>query len=177
MKLFRLFLFINFLGFLIVYNSCSPTENEVEDLCKRTQWQEVKEPAIKFYATEPLGFCSTDNTHRADSASYQICLGSVQKFYCNETPSGKFDFIDTHNPTPGTSKDIPLGQLYQFKFQNDKDRLFFTCKFKVTFPDGKTYQSNDVSQNYYYKDILYNVNTFEYYIKFIVPSLTWTLIN
>ncbi|MBT8387275.1 MAG: hypothetical protein KJO12_07665, partial [Ignavibacteria bacterium] len=66
-----------------------------------------------------------------------------------------------------------VGQQYQYKFANDKDRLIFKCTVKAYFIDGNIYRSQQVERTFYYNDIKFDANTFEHYLLMNLGSLEW----
>lgn len=142
-----------------------------KELCEQTKWTEVKEVIITVGISQPLDHCG-DNTHRADTADFMKITGSIQKIYCDNTPSGKFNFKNTVQPDPNIDYHN-VGQRYRFKFENDKDRLVVKCTLKTFFIDGNKYESAEAEKTFYYNDIKFDFNTLEYYILFDLPELTW----
>jgi hypothetical protein len=121
--------------------------------------------------SQPLDHCG-NNTHKADTADFIKIRGSIQKYYCNDTPSGKFNFENTVQPDANTDYHN-VGQRYQFKFENGKDRLVVKCILKAFFVEGNNYESQEVQKTFYYNDIKFDFNTLEYYILFDLPELSW----
>ncbi|MDX1700130.1 MAG: hypothetical protein R3250_05895 [Melioribacteraceae bacterium] len=170
MRKSKLFLLILFLGLVASHISCE-VQSDDKELCEQTKWNEVKEVIITVGISQPLDHCD-DNTHRADTAEFIRIKGSIQKVYCDNTPSGKFNFDNLVQPDPNVDY-INVGQRYQFKFENDKDRLVVKCILKAYFADGNIYESEEAQKIFYYNDIKFDFNTLEYYILFDLPKLSW----
>jgi hypothetical protein len=138
-------IFLEFFAIILtaVFISCEVQSDEKE-LCDQSKWPQAKEPTIEIYVAKPTNYC--DATHKADSADYIKVSGSIQKYYCDNTPSGRFEF------------------------ENDKDNLVFSYKFKAYFIDTNTFESSDAGTIFYYNDIKFNANTLEYYLPYTVPS-------
>jgi hypothetical protein len=100
--------------------------------------------------------------------------GFIMKYYCSEEASGSFDFNTTLSLNNGS---IPLnlvkiGGPYQFKFQNDKDRVEVRCRLRASFADGAVFETKDIWDQYFYPDIKYYVNAFEKYVLMTIPAGT-----
>ena len=170
MRKSKLFLLILFPGLVASLMSCE-VQSDDNQLCEQTKWDEVKEVIITVGISQPLDHCD-NNTHKADTADFIKITGSIQKYYCDNTPSGKFHFENIVQPDPITDYHN-VGQRYQFKFENDKDRLVVKCILKAYFIDGNIYQSEEAKKTFYYNDIIFDFNTLEYYILFDLPELNW----
>jgi len=157
MKLSKLLLlFLVFISLLLLNNCEAVTEQN--DECEKTKWEEVEEPVIELDGSisHTQKFGSTNISSTLDTAHHIEIVGSIQKYYCNGTPSGKFDFTTNYYPDPdpfGGWYYIRLGQAYQFKFQNDKGHLRVNLKWKIYFNYGLTYESKALAKDFYYKDI------------------------
>jgi hypothetical protein len=162
---------------VFLFLKCSVQEDDPEDPCAATKLPQQHEIAVKAYLLEPEEYCDAANVHWADSASYMFCIGSVQKFYCDGTPSGKFDFNITYYPDLNYVGKIPFGQLYQFKFDNENDRIEINAELKAFFPDGKIFKSGVIAVEYYYADIQYDYDNGEYFVEFDWTQSGWTPLN
>jgi len=150
---------------------CENYESSEEGRCSESSWDHAENPIIRVRISQPLDHCD-NNTHRADTAEYIIITGSIQKFYCVGTPSGKFNFGNNVQPGPNITYHT-VGQAYQFKFENDEDNLVVKCSLKAHFTDGNSYESDEVKKIFYYRDIKLDINALEYYILFDLPNLNW----
>lgn len=174
---FALFLLVLF--FLL--NNCDAV-TEKNDECQETNWAEVKEPIIYMYIGLSEFYCDPpDNQHYVPVATQMTFSGKITKIYCNGTVSGSFDINTTFYPVQINSNElgmIKVGQAYQFKFQNDKDYLLFAGRLTGIFSDGKKYESEELTARVYYKNILYNANSMEYYDRLYVPETAkWYQVN
>jgi hypothetical protein len=150
--------------------SCEVNSDDGKE-CEQTKWDKVEEPTISLRVTQPDNHCE-GNTHKADTADNIKVTGSIQKYYCDDTPSGRFDFTKIFQPGPGIDY-VHVGQQYRFKFENDKDRLVFRCTLKAYFIDGNIYETIETDRTFYYNDIKFDANALEYYILFSLPDLSW----
>ncbi len=59
--------------------------------------------------------------------------------------------------------------------QNDLDKLIVIITCKAWFSDGKIFETDTYSEEFFYKDIKYEVNQMKYYIKldFIDETSSW----
>ena len=174
MKLSKLLLlFLVFISLLLL-NNCEAVTDQTDE-CEKTKWQEVKKPIIYLIGTiyNTQYFESPTVSNSLDTAQYIEFTGSIQKYYCNGTPSGKFDINTTFYPTPGYIYSLIVGQAYQFKFENDADHLRINIRLKVYFNHGLTYESNTLVDDFYYKDIYYDTVWLSYAINLLFSDMSW----
>lgn len=157
--------------------NCSVQDEDPFDPCASKKLPQQYELDVQAYTYEPEEFCDSDSLYWSDNASYIFCKGSVQKFYCNGTPSGKFDFDITYYPDPLTTAKMPLGQLYQFKFDNEDDVIQIIYDLKAFFSDGKIYKTQSITVGYYYGGIQYDYINGKHYTVVMSPDYTWTPAN
>ena len=153
----KIFLFL-FAISIFLFNSCENVTDPADE-CEKTKWQEVKEPTINLIAAVGVNqnFGPGHTPFNLDTANYMEFDGSIQKYYCNGTPSGKFDFTTTFFPdTSFYLYEVLLGQAYQFKFQNDQDHLRVNIKLKAYFNHGLTFESQTLVKDFYFRDIMYD---------------------
>lgn len=161
MKLSELFLLsLIFISFFL-FNNCEDVTDPADE-CEKTKWQEVKEPTINLIGSISVTQDLVPNSPQKmiDTALYIETTGSIQKYYCDGTPSGKFDFSTNYYPDLAPDSlvwyDIKIGQAYQFKFQNDADHVKVNLKWKLYFNHGLIYESKIFVKDFYYKDITYS---------------------
>lgn len=105
---------------------------------------------------------------KSPEAEHIQISGSIQKFYCNGKKSGYFTF--SHNLYPGDysfeeqEAGLFLSQPYQYKFQNDLDKLLVIYTCKAWFNDGKIFESHTWPQEFFYKDVKFEANQTKHYI-------------
>ena len=175
MKPYRIdFLFL-FAAFFFLFNSCENVTDPADE-CEKTKYQEVKKPIIYLIGTiyNKQYFESPYVSNSLDTAQYIEFTGSIQKYYCNGTPSGKFDFNTTFYPTPGDYVySLIVGQAYQFKFENDADHLRVNLKLKVYFNHGLTYESKTLVASFNYNDVYYSPGWSSYVVDLQCSDMSW----
>jgi len=167
-------LLLIFISSFLLTNCDSTTEQT--DECEKTKYQEVKEPIIYLLGTiyNKQYFESPYVSNSLDTAQYIEFTGSIQKYYCNGTPSGKFDINTTFYPTPGDYEySLIVGQAYQFKFENNADHLRVSLRLKVYFNRGLTYESNTIVANRNYSDVYYNPVWSSYVVDLLFSDMGW----
>jgi len=143
---------------------------DFNDDCDATKMIEVREPVIYLRTVIPTGSMATDTdiNYKLPDAEHIQISGSIQKIYCDGKKSGYFTF--SHNlypgdyPLPDLENGLFLSQPYQYKFQNDLDKLLVIVTFKAWFHDGKIYESHTFPSDFFYKDIRYEVNQTKYFL-------------
>jgi len=156
MKSVKIFFLFFVAAFFFLFNSCEDVTDPADE-CEKTKWPEVKEPIINLIVHAATLQYFQSVSFGLDTAQYIEFSGFIQKYYCNGTPSGKFDFIT--NVYPELYSDYiegKLGQAYQFKFQNDQDHLRVNIKLKAYFNHGLTFESQTLVKNFYFEDITYD---------------------
>ena len=179
MKPYRIVFLFLFAAFFFLFNSCENVTDPADE-CEKTKWQEVKEPIVNILASVNVDqyFGTGLTPFKLDTANYIEIAGSIQKYYCNGTPSGKFDFTTTFFPdTASYIYEILLGQAYQFKFQNDADHLRVNLKWKVYFNHGLTYESKNLVTNFYYKDIYFSNYWLSYVVYYLCVNFDWVKVT
>jgi len=179
MKFFRTIVLNPAIAFLFVLlcAACSVQEDDPDDPCTQTKLPQQEELAVQAYVFEPEEFCDANSLYWSDNAVNIFCKGFVQKYYCGGTPSGRFDFDITHYPDVNNTGKIPLGQLYQFKFDNEKDYIEINYELKAFFSDGKIFKTQVVGCYYYHSEISYDYINGKYYVDFESADYTWTPVN
>lgn len=179
MKPGRMFFLFLIVISIFLFNCCENVTDPADE-CEKTKWQEVKEPIINLIASVGVNqnFGPGHTPFNLDTANYMEFEGSIQKYYCNGTPSGKFDFTTTIFPdTSFYLYEVLLGQAYQFKFQNDSDHLRVNIKLKVYFNHGLTYESKIFVTNFYYEDIYFSNDWLSYAIYYSCVNCEWVKVT
>lgn len=166
---------------IFIFNNCDAV-TEKNDECEESNWAQVKEPILYMYIGLEDSYCDPPaNLHHVPHATQMTFSGKITKIYCDGTVSSSFDINTTFYPSQMSLIElgmIKVGQAYQFKFQNDKDYLLFAGRLTGIFSDGKKYESEELTARVYFKNILYNANSMEYYDRLLTPSTTkWFMIN
>ncbi len=143
---------------------------DFNDECDATKMIEVREPIIYLRTILPPGTMNTSSeiNYKLNDATYVQVSGSIQKIYCNGKKSGYFTFSHNLYPRDYSFDELTAGlflpQPYQYKFQNDLDKLLVIVTYKAWFGDGAIYESHTFPIEYFYKDIRYEVNLTKFYI-------------
>lgn len=170
MKRVRFSLMLVVVFFLTCINSCELFPDFNDD-CDATKMIDVKEPIIYLRPVLPPGSMNIDSdlTRKLANATHVQVSGSIQKIYCNGKKSGYFDFSPNLYPGDYTEAELTSGlflpQPYQYKFQNDLDKLLVIVTYKAWFSDGAIFESHTFTDDYFFKDIKYEVNQIKYYIQ------------
>ena len=165
---------------LIMTGSCALFPDENED-CDATKMIEVREPLIYIRTVVYPGMMLVDSdiSYYLGSATKIELSGSIQKVYCSGKKSGYFTYSPNFFPQDYTEDELKAGlflpQPYQYKFQNDLDKLVVIITCKAWFSDGKIFETDSRSEEFFYKDIKYEVNQMRYYIllDFIDENSSW----
>ena len=165
---------------LMMTGSCALFQDENDD-CDATKMIDAREPVIYIRTVVYPGIINVDSdlTYRLGSATKIEFSGSIQKVYCNGKKSGYFTYSPNFYPLEYTENELSAGlflpQPYQYKFENDLDKLIVIITCKAWFSDGKIFETDTVSEEFFYKDIKYEVNQTKYYIKldFIDETSSW----
>jgi len=170
MKEFRFSLLLVVVYCLTCLHSCE-LFSDFNDDCDATKMIEVREPVIYLRAVLPPGRMniSSDLTWKLAEATHIQISGSIQKVYCNGNKSGYYEFSHNIYPVDYSITELESGlflaQPYQYKFQNDLDKVLVIVTYKAWFSDGAIFESHTFTDDYFFKDIQYEVNQIKYYIK------------
>lgn len=154
---------------------------DFDDECTKNNWETVQEPIINVRMTSSLVTFYHDVTqYDISQASSMSVTGTITKIYCSGRLSGTFPVEAQIMPSGGAIplNNVKIGGPYQFKFQNDEDQVQLIFKMRVTFPDGKIFETTDLMESFYYKDIRLNANSLEYYVLYTLSaSATMTYVG
>ncbi len=148
---------------------------DVDEKCLKNNWETAEEPILYIRLTTMVTTFQNDvTTYNMSQASSITLTGYIIKYYCSGEASGSFDFNTTLLPNNGS---IPLnlvkiGGPYQFKFQNDEDRVEVFCRLRASFADGNVFETKDIWDQYSFADIKYDVNAIEKYVLMTIPAGT-----
>jgi len=161
----------------IIFQSCDALETK-EDDCDENKWASPQDPIISFICIADSKISCAIDTAAVRWIKYAESLhftGNITKIYCSGEISSSFPYNSYFYPdNSSVVYDIKVGQAYQFKFQHDKDHLTIVYRIKATFTDGAIYESDELVIKSYYKDLLRDINTGEYYIQHILQSnMVW----
>jgi hypothetical protein len=165
---------------LMMTGSCELFSDNNED-CDATKMIELKEPIIYLRAEVWPGQLAIDSdlTYKLRNATKIEIKGSIQKVYCSGKKSGYFTYNPNFFPTAYDDAELVAGlflpQPYQYKFENDLDKLIVIITCKAWFSDGKIFEMGTITEEFFYKDIKYEVNEMRYYFKILLSteSTTW----
>ena len=150
---------------------------EENDECEDTKWSSPKEPTIYLKLSIAWDTVATDGmmsfiSHHATTATFS---GTITKIYCGGEVSSTFSFNPTFYPEAMSPDDMMNGfylpQPYQFKFQHDEDYLQLITRIQYYFNKAEVkYESLELTQKVYYKDLHYDYNMNSYYISILVDE-------
>lgn len=169
MKKFRFSVLVVVVFCLAGFHSCELFPDFNDD-CDSTKMIDAKEPIIYLRSVLPWDKINinSDISYKLWDATHVQISGSIQKFYCNGKKSGYFTFSQNFFPSDYSIPELDAGlflqQPYQYKFQNDLDKLLVIITYKAWFADGSIFESHTYTDDYFYKDIKYEVNQIKYYI-------------
>lgn len=159
---------------LFLFNTCEEVTDPADE-CEKTKWANPVDRTLDIVTTIYSSQKIQNTPFRIDTANHFEVTGSIQKYYCDGTPSGKFDFTTTFYPTAGSDLyELRVGQAYQFKFENDDDHLRFNLKWKLFFNSGIVYESQTFVTDFYYEDINYNQYWLGYIAAYECVGFTWS---
>lgn len=142
------------------------------DECEDGKWSSVKEPTIYLKLYTEWDTVGADGmmhyiTYHAKSATFS---GTITKVYCGGKVSSSFSFNPTFFPDEMAYSELESGfylpQPYQFKFEHDEDYVHIIARIQYYFDKllPVTYESFEISQRVYYKDLQYDYNLNSNYI-------------
>lgn len=169
---------------ILSLHSCTLFSDSNDD-CDATKMIEIREPVIYLRAVLPPGQMniSSDLSWYLGNATHVQVSGSIQKVYCNGKKSGYFTYSPNIYPGDYTGEELEVGlflpQPYQYRFENDLDKLLVIVTYKAWFEDGAIFESHTFPDEYFFKDIKYEVNPGKYYIKLdqLLDQAQWRRVN
>lgn len=172
-KMFQLsqtLIILIFIGF----TACELVSDKNDD-CKDTKMDTLEEPAIILKITFPY----SSDMMMANKPEEVRISGSIRKIYCSGKESGYF----TYNPTfvvDETRYDrdehnfvFLIPQIYKYKFENTNDKLIIMFRVKIFQENGRMYESQEYTNEFYYKDIKFAESSQEHYIDIIFSDISW----
>jgi len=144
---------------------------DTDDACLENNWATAQEPVIHVRMTSnATSFYYNTTQYDLTQASSISVTGDITKVYCSGKMSGSFPITAQLLPSSGAIPltNVKIGGPYQFKFENDEDRVEVRIKLRATFPDGSVFETKDLWDFFGYSSIRLNVNTLEYYVMFTV---------
>ncbi len=168
------------MAIILMINGCALFP-DVDDKCLKNNWETTQEPIINVRMTSNLVTFTHDMTqYDISQAGSMAVTGTITKVYCSGKSSGTFPVEAQILPSGGAIPltGVKIGGPYQFKFQNDEDRLELSFKVRVTFPDGKIFETSDLWESFIYNDIRLNANSLEYYVLYTLsPAAQMTKVG
>lgn len=161
MKKISFKVFSVFIILAVISGSCELLSSKND--CDATKMDSPQEPVVYIKALPNLTMKLGDQYMLF--ADRILISGNIRKIYCSGKESGYF----TYNPTfyvdvKMTDNDFWLPQPYQYKFDNTKDKLVVICHAKVFYDNGKIYESSECVADFYYENILLDINELKYHI-------------
>lgn len=155
---------------LISLRSCELLVDKNDD-CDKTKFAQTEEPVFSLImdADQTL---TVDGGAKYDTkdATKAIISGSITKIYCSGSEGGRFEFNTTIFPKASDLKFLnkaKVGNAYQIKFANENDYVMVVFREKYYFSDGKIFESAEISQRIYFKDIFIDTSLSDF------PKFAW----
>ncbi len=168
-KLYR----ILFILILINVSACELISDKNDD-CDATKMEKTEEPIINIRAFIPIEPYIINNY----TPEKIIVTGNIRKIYCSGKESGNFSYNPTFLVDDQTSfyenmTVLTFPQLYQYKFDNTRDKLIVMCSVKIYNEDGSVFESGEILQEFFYKDVVYVATEMMSYIALNPKTLDW----
>ena len=176
MKITRIIFPVGLVIMLCTMLSCEE-KTEKNDDCEATKMTSPQNPTI--YLKLALAWDSMPTTsmmnYISHKATWATFSGTITKVYCGGTVSSTFSFSPTFYPDLMTSDELLNGfylpQPYEFKFENDLDYVHVIARIKYFFnKDNSTFESLELSQRFYYKDLYYDYNMNSKFISLVIDD-------
>ena len=150
-------------------------KTEKNDECDETRMSSPQNPTIYLklaIAWDSMPTASMMN-YISHHATWAMFSGTITKVYCGGKVSSTFSFSPTFYPAEMAPDELMNGfylpQPYQFKFENDLDYVHVIARIKYYFDkDLSTFESLEMSQRFYFKDLHYDYNLNSHYISLYV---------
>jgi hypothetical protein len=159
------------LSFLLIALTagCSLFSSKNDD-CDATKMITPQEPILYLRVlVDPEKLNTEVGNYYLKAATRLEIIGSIEKVYCSGKLSGRFTYNPTFFPVELTTTDMTSGlylpQPYQYKFDNDKDKLIVMFTLKARFSDGKIFETDTFSEELFFKDLTYDVTRDRNYFK------------
>jgi hypothetical protein len=127
------------------------------DDCDNTKFSATEEPVFSLIMDADQTITAPGGTkYDTKDATKAIISGSITKIYCSGSEGGRFEFNTTLFPSASDLdflNKVKVGNAYQIKFANENDYVMVIFREKYYFPDGKIWESIEISQRIYFKDI------------------------
>jgi hypothetical protein len=155
-----------------IITSCNLLPDTNDD-CEDGKWSSIKEPTIYLKLSLEWDTVGSDGmvsyiSYVANSATFS---GTITKVYCGGKVSSSFSFSPTFYPGEMSYEEMENGfylpQPYQFKFEHDEDYVHVIARIQYHFEklSPVNYESFEISQRFYYKDLQYDYNLNSNYIR------------
>jgi len=166
--------------FLIALTAgCSLLSTKNDD-CDATKMITPQEPLLYLRVLlNPGTMNTTFGDYSLKNATRLEIIGSIEKVYCSGKLSGRFTYNPAFFPVELTPAELSAGlflpQPYQYKFDNDNDKLIVILTLKAWFSDGKIFEPDTFSEDFFYKDLKYEVNMSRNYfmLDYSKESFSW----
>jgi hypothetical protein len=141
------------------------------DDCKKTKFSATEEPVFSLIMDADQTISVPGGTkYDTKDATKAIISGSITKIYCSGSEGGRFEFNTTIFPSASDIdflNKVKVGNAYQIKFANENDYVMVVFREKYYFPDGKIWESEEVSQRIYFKNIFIDTSLSDF------PKFAW----
>ncbi len=157
--------------------ACDILPNKNED-CEAKRWDEevevVVSPKFFVYAT------NIDENHPLSAAVKIQFSGSIQKVLCSGDSGFKTAFTSAFS---GNQLSLYVyqsfdGQQSKFFFENDEEHLNVIWRVKVYFNDGSVFETDEMIQNVYFKDLFaLNLSSYNKYFELYLQDSKWVNVS
>lgn len=162
---------------ILLLNGCDILPEKNDD-CNQTKWKEeievLVQPVFFVYVTDVA------TGYSLSSATKLTFSGSIQRVFCSGDSGFKTSFANTFSDNELSIYVYQsfTGDITKFYFENDKDHLNVIWRLKVYFKDGSIFETDELIQNVYYKDINYNTNSYRYkYFELFLNEVEWHAVS
>ncbi len=170
------FNFFIMLTSIVLTAACDILPGNNED-CDATKWEDeyevVVQPKFFIYVTDVA------SGYSLSSANKLTFSGSIQRVMCSGDSGFKAAFTNTFsgNQLSIYVYQVFTGNLTKFYFGNDKDHLNVIWRVKAYFPDGSIFETDELIQNVYYKNIFYNDSSSYKYFELYLNDARWYAVD
>jgi hypothetical protein len=155
---------------LISLPKCESLIDQNDD-CDKTKFAKTEEPVFSLIVDADQTLTVDDGTkYDTKDATKAIVSGSITKIYCSGSEGGRFEFNTTLFPSASDLDFLnkaKIGNAYQIKFANENDYVIVIFREKYYFSDGKIFESVEISQRIYFKNIFIDTSLSDF------PKFAW----
>ena len=141
--------------------------SDKNDRCDETKMDKTEEPVIRL----KVGVYRTSELEELGKPDKIVIKGSIRKVYCSVKESGNFSYNPTYIIDDEMYKEaqrigfiLTVPKLFQYKFENTKDKLIVLCRVQLHWEDELIYESGEYFNEFFYEDIKYDSKELNHYI-------------